>query len=98
MNHIPSGADDVQGWGGGQYDLYENGANSLLILGTTWDTGDAAVRFDSALRQSLLRYPKSGDTWSDGTRYFTTLAKRDRVFIIAGTDRASVLKAPSAIK
>jgi hypothetical protein len=88
----------AEGWGGGQYDLYESGSNSLLMLGTRWDTDADATEFEMALSQSLAKLKKIGPLWTDGKRYYTTVRKGDRVFYFAGTDRTSVTAAPKAIK
>jgi hypothetical protein len=96
------GADNADraaaGWGGGQYDLYTNGTNSLVFMGTIWDTQADAQQFEAAMRQSLVRTPRFQDLWTDGTRYFTLKRLKNRVFYVAGTDRTSVQTALQAVK
>jgi hypothetical protein len=97
-NGVAQPARAAAGWGGGQYDLYENGPNALVILGTRWDSGTEADEFEGALRNSLATTAQFGQFWTDGTRYFTIKRTPDRVFYIAGTERTVVQQAPSAIK
>ncbi len=88
----------VTGWGGGQYDLYQNGANSLVMMVTRWDTGDDANRFYNALLQSLSKDRITGALWTDGSRYFNVLLRADRVIFVGGTSRNAVERSPSAVK
>ena len=79
-NGIKDADRAVLGWGGGQADLYENGPNSLLLLGTRWDTQRNAVEFERGLRQSLSLVGRYGPNWSDGVRYFNIKRIRDKVW------------------
>lgn len=97
-NGVTSYAQAAEGWGGGQYDLYEKGSQSLLILGTIWDSGQDASEFEAALRLSLARSKQFGKLWTDGKRYFALKRVNDRVFFFSGTDRTSVDLAPGAVK
>src|SRR5205823_5230736 len=86
------------GWGGGQYDLYVNGTNSLIIMGTIWDTLNDAKEFEAGMRESLVRTPKFGELWTDGSRYYTFERIKNRVFYVGGTDRTAVQAALRAVK
>jgi hypothetical protein len=97
-NDVSSFASAAEGWGGGQYDLYERGSNALLIMGTAWDTAEDATEFDLALRQSLAKLKEIGKLWTDGRRYYTVKRVGDRIFYFAGTDRTMVDLAPQAVK
>jgi hypothetical protein len=95
---VPNAASAASGWGGGQYDLYTRGTDSLVFMGTRWDTEAYAMRFETALRTSLMRTPRFQDLWTDGTRYFTVERVGNRVFYTGGTDRTSVQTAFHAVK
>ena len=51
------GGDDVPadaaaaGWGGGRYELWKDGEESVVVLRWAWDTPDDAREFEPALRQ-----------------------------------------------
>jgi hypothetical protein len=96
--NVPNPEMAASGWGGGQYDLYTRGTDSLVFMGTIWDTEAYAKRFETALRTSLLRTPRFQDLWTDGARYFTVERVGNRVFYAAGTDRTSVQTAFHAVK
>ena len=99
-NGIPDAdaATAVEGWGGGQCDLYQNGARSLAMLVTRWDTVDDANQFYVAMLQSLNSAKPTGTIWTDGSRYFALRQKTDRVIFVGGTDRATVERAPLTIR
>lgn len=86
------------GWGGGQYDMYQNGTNSLVMMGTRWDSAEDASRFYNALLQSLSQARVSGSLWVEGSRYFTVMLRGDRVIFVGGTSSNAVQRAPLAIK
>jgi hypothetical protein len=88
----------AEGWGGAQFDLYQNGANSLVLLGTRWDSEDEAAQFETATRQSFVRHRRDNGLWTDGTRYWALKRVRDKVFLAAGTDRGAVERASSVVK
>lgn len=88
----------VTGWGGGQYDLYQNGTNSLVMMVTRWDTVEDANQFYSALLQTLSQARTSGTLWTEDGRYFTMRLQRDRVIFVGGTSSNAVQRAPLAIK
>jgi hypothetical protein len=88
----------VAGWGGGQCDLYQNGARSLAMLVTRWDTIDDANQFYSAMLQSLGSAKSTGTIWTDGSRFFALRQKSDRVVFVGGTDRATVERAPLTVR
>lgn len=97
-NGVKKPADAVAGWGGGQVDLYEKDADSLVILGTIWDTEKDAHEFSAALLQSLSLMGRSGPYWSDTLRYMAVKSFRDKVFYVASTNPDAVGRALAAIK
>jgi hypothetical protein len=96
-NGIKNTTNAVGGWGGGQADLYENGSNSVVMLGTVWDTRQDAVDFETALKQSLIFMGRSGSLYSDGTRFFGMKRSLSKVFYAGGTEPTSVQKALDAV-
>jgi hypothetical protein len=96
--NVASAESGAAGWGGGQYDLYTNGTNSLVFMGTIWDTLTDAQQFESGLRQSLVRTPNFQNLWTDGARYYTLKRVKNRVFYIGGTDRTAVKSALQVVK
>ncbi len=97
-NGVLDPSDAVAGWGGGQADLYENGANSLVILGTRWDTQRDAGEFEMALRQSLSLVGRYGPNWTDGIRYFNIKRVRDKVYYVGSTDPEALKRALGEVK
>jgi hypothetical protein len=59
----------ASGWGGDRWELWSSGAESVVLLGTVWDSASDAAQFASALPG------KSGLTWK---------VKGDRVAVVAG--------------
>ena len=96
-NGIKDPSAAIAGWGGGQADLYENGSNSVVLLGTVWDTRDDALEFEAAMRKSLALIGRSGSLWSDGTRFFGLACVRDKVVFAGGTEPVSVQKALDSV-
>ncbi len=94
----PDAEADVTGWGGGQYDLYQSGANSLVMMMTRWDTADAAAHFYDALTQSLNGATPYANMWVDGGRYITIQRLIDRVVLVSSTDPNAARRAPMSIR
>ena len=91
--------DSAHGWGGGKYDLYQNGTNALLFIDSRWDTAREAQEFYSALQETFVTAKSEGDKlWSDGGRYFGLKYSGDRVTLISSTDRKALDNALAAVK
>lgn len=91
-------ADAWEGWGGGRYDLYQNGDSALVLLQTRWDASKDATEFGDAVEQSLNSLQKSGGLWSDSKRTVGLKHSGDTVTLVASTDRTAVLHVLAAIK
>ena len=100
VNGVKTGNAAAEGWGGGQYDVYQNGADSLAFMGTVWDSVADAQGFEAALRRSMGGYRRIGNSsvWTDNTRYFTIASKRDKVYFVGGTNVSAVQNSLNAIK
>jgi len=97
-----NGASDAsrasEGWGGGNYEYYRNGDQSLLMVNTSWDTKADADEFEAAMRETFAVSGEEGDFWTDGRRLFALKRAGDDVWYGASTDRASLEKAMDAVK
>ncbi|MEO6458002.1 MAG: hypothetical protein ABIO92_06980 [Chloroflexia bacterium] len=92
-------ADSADGWGGGKYDLYQNGNNALLFIDSRWDTASEANEFYNALQETFVAAQPEGDKlWSNGGRYFGLKYSGDRVTLISSTDRKALDNALAAVK
>ena len=86
------------GWGGARYALYENGDNSLVYMGSRWDTPKDAVEFRSALEQSFKLFQQHGTMWNDSRRVFSVAKSGDQIVFVCGTDTAAVQKVLASLK
>ncbi len=92
-------ADAADGWGGGEYDLYQNGNSALLFIDSRWDTASEANEFYNAMQETFQAAKSEGDKlWSDGGRYFGLKYSGDRVTLIASTDRKALDNALAAVR
>jgi hypothetical protein len=78
------------GWGGAWFDLYQNGDEAVLALGTRWDSEGDATEFADALEVSFEELTPEGEGWTDGQRYFALIELVDAVILVSGSDPAAV--------
>ena len=91
--------DSADGWGGGKYDLYQNGNNALLFIDSRWDTASEANEFYNAMQETFVTAKSEGDKlWSDGGRYFGLKYSGDRVTLVTSTDRTALDDALAAVR
>ena len=70
----------ADGWDGGLYRAWTDGAHTAVVLATVWDTPDDAAAFAQASRDWL----DAGDTSGD------VVAERDRVSLVFSDDPAAL--------
>jgi hypothetical protein len=87
--------DAAEGWDGSTFALYGSGDQSLLVLGTVWDSATDAGEFVDALRETVSG---SGDIFDAGQGRSLGLKEVDgTVYVVTGTDRAAVEAALGAL-
>src|SRR5687768_6780498 len=92
-------ADSADGWGGGKYDLYENGNNAVLFIDSRWDTAGEADEFYNAMQETFVTAQSEGEKlWSEGGRYFGLRYSGDRVTLVTATDRKALDSALAVVK
>jgi len=92
-------ADSADGWGGGKYDLYQNGNNALLFIDSRWDTASEANEFYNAMQETFVTAQSEGGMlWNDDGRYFGLKYSGDRVTLIASTNRNALNHTLAVVK
>ena len=95
-NSVDNPAASV-GWGGAWFDLYQNGDQAVVALGTRWDSDGDAAEFAAALEVSFEELTPEGEGWTDGERYMTMIELTDAVILVSGSDRAVVEAAAATL-
>lgn len=96
-NGVGDAGEAAAGWGGSDFNLYQSDEEALTVLETRWDTTEDAGEFEDALSSTFEGMEQTGDLWSDGERFFGTLASDDAVTIVSGTEQTAVEDAVSAL-
>jgi hypothetical protein len=86
------------GWGGGWYELYENGEQALLLLDTRWDSTREADEYRASLEKSFTDASRDGDFYTDNGRLFAIGGEGDRVFLVSSTDKAALERVVAAVR
>jgi len=82
-----------EGWGGARYDLYENGDDALVIMGTRWDTKKDATEWEEALTESFKakqKYDPYEPLWHDLYRSWGIKRSGEQIMFVSGTKLSAV--------
>jgi hypothetical protein len=99
-NGALDGEGAAAGWGGGVYEYYHNGDQSLMMINTVWDTKRDADEFEDALGETFALYDKDGEILKDldGERFFSVKRIDNQITLGASTDQAALERAMGAVK